>query len=205
MTVCDLDQPSFSYGSNSETQTNSDRAKIYARKQNGELLLVRVLSSHCPVESDSSITNIGTLTTDQSLQWLKPYALGTSEHASDALAAIALHEGDAALRLLQKTAREHTLRETRKNAVFWLAQIRLDQSRAFLKDVMLNDNSEQIRRHALFSYAQSKAQDRDSVLISVIENPKFDRDERKNALFWLVQTESSAAINYVSELLQATD
>lgn len=203
-TACDLDRRDFGYGSHDEFSDDNDLVQIYAERKDGVLASARALSPSCPVTSQRTIRDLGIVSNEQSLDWLRPLALGHSQNrGSDALSAIALHAGDDAWQLLRQTASEHPTFAKRKNAVFWLGQVRIDESSALLKDMMRNDESEKMRHHTAFTYAQSDAQDRDAVLIGIVESTDLGHADRKNALFWLVQTESTDAIDYIQALLIA--
>lgn len=91
--------------------------------------------------------------------------------------------------------------ENRKDAVFWMAQVRIVESGSVIRDLMRNDDNADIRQHALFAYSQSGAADRIDALIDIVEDRDLPRDDRKNALFWLAQTESPQAIAYLEHLL----
>jgi HEAT repeat protein len=185
--------------------------------------------------------------------------------ASDALAAIAIHRGSEALRYLSDLADAGPVTEIRKDAIFWLGQVRIGESSGELERLMFRDDNADIRQHAAFSLAQSNAPDRGAALIrqvtmtrtprfarrpgsgsrrpacpraktrsggrsptiatktcvsrrcfalsqlpdernvdalfAVLRNNQLPEDVRKQALFWLAQSDSERAYEYLDGLL----
>ena len=79
-----------------------------------------MLSATCPAEAATPIRDLGNVTQDESARWL----VDLVKQKDDALVALAVNRGNVARDALAGIARNDKRRETRKEAVFWLAQAR---------------------------------------------------------------------------------
>jgi HEAT repeat protein len=157
---------------------------------------IRVLSTSCPVSADSAITDLGPIEADDSVDWLEQFVTAGDDEYSGAIAAIAVHEGRKARSVLLDTAKPGNDEDNREEAIFWMAQVRLDETAADLRKFVFDDKSPDIRKHAAFSYSQSSAPDVVEVLIQQGRDDA-DPDVRSQAWFWLAQSgadESETAI-----------
>jgi len=183
---CNLDGRHGGFSSSHDNPFPSDEIQIYAFMNAGAATKIRVLSSQCPVTSDSAITDLGAVAVDDSVDWLQRRFTPQSGVADESITAVALHAGDKARRLLVATAKSDSDEENRETAIFWLAQARIDETSKDLQEIMFADRSADIRQHAAFSYAQSTAANRAELLIRQgREDP--DAEVRSQAWFWLAQ------------------
>jgi hypothetical protein len=175
--------------------------RIFARVEDGSLTQLRTLGAGCGVESASPWTDLGKVDSVQSLAWL------TGDHACDRalqdqqLVAIAAHAGETGRQALVRMARPSNSLQQREQAIFWMGQLRVEEMRDELIELINSGDSQEIRERAIFSYAQSPADDRLEVLIAVIEDRRKSMDDRKQALFWLAQSDDSAGVDYIQQLL----
>ncbi len=91
-------------------------------------------------------------------------------------------------------------RQTRKAAVFWVAQAAGDAATAGLEGIVDDDTGDrELRKSAVFALSQIK----DSGVPSLIRIARTHRDPviRKQAMFWLGQSEDPRAIALFEELL----
>jgi hypothetical protein len=184
---CNLDGRHGGFSSSGDSPFPSDEVQIYALMSAGAATKIRVLSSQCPVTSDSPITDLGTVATGDSINWLQRYISPHTVVSDEAITAVAMHAGDAARRLLVDTAKTDSSEDNRETAIFWMAQARIKETAADLRKLMFDDPSADIRQHAAFAYSQSTAVDRTAMLI---RQGKEDRDAkvRSQAWFWLAQS-----------------
>ena len=260
---CDLDSSRGGWGSSHDRSESTGQVQLYALVDDGRASRLRALSPRCPVTSATEIRDLGVADVDASVAWLAPYL--ETDLASDAIAGIAAHAGASARDLLVETARAGASGDAREESVFWMAQLRIDETADEIRRLMIDNASPDIRKHAAFAYAQSDADDRAAQLIrqgsndpdaevrseawfwlaeieapeaeraigrairsdadrevreqavfalsqlpegravasltAVIEDAGIDADTRKQALFWLAQTESDAALDYIERLL----
>jgi HEAT repeat protein len=193
---CDLDGRNGVFGSGDDPSTSDSAVQIYALMKGGGVTKIRALSSSCPVVSDSQITDLGLIDPDDSVDWLEQF-IGGKEFGSDALAAVAVHDGAMARTMLTDAAKPDNKSELREEAIFWMAQVRVAETADDIKRYIFADESADIREHAAFAYSQSKASD---VAATLIQQGQTDdnADVRSQAWFWLAQTEaaeSEAAIH----------
>ena len=195
--ACNLDSRNVSY-STDEFPASGGEMQIYVLIESGEANRIRALSPECTVTSRRDIVDLGAIEVDESLAWLKPIATSSKSLRADALAAIAVHEGAAALRFLVDTARTGRTTGLRKDAIFWMSQARIGETAGELEEMMFRDENPEIRKHAAFALAQSSAKNRDDALIRQGREDE-DPEVRSKAWFWLAQTgaaESEEAIQW---------
>ncbi len=204
-TECRLEERNGSWGQvnhgGAPDQPRVDELQLYARFENGALNRLRTLSPSCEVSSDTSWTDLGKVDNVRSVEWLMDQDSLGHPLREDRLMAIAAHAGEASRRELVRVARDPAAGKTRENAIFWMGQLRVEETRDELLALMDEDASRRIREHAIFAYSQSDADDRLEVLIDVIEDRHKDLHDRKQALFWLAQSDDGAGVDYIQRLL----
>ena len=198
---CDLDRRrGFS--------TSSDRVggdvQLYVRMEDGTVADLRALSASCPVTTETPITDLGRLPNDESVNWLTALASSGTDLVSEATVAIAVHAEPEARNWLLETARSGNDTDAREDAIFWMAQVRLQDSERELKRFIHDDDDPEIREHAAFSYAQSGADDIAEVLIRQGRNDE-DADVRSQAWFWLAQTEAPESETAIARAMLEDD
>ena len=194
-TACRLDDRG---NSATHDRTTIDAMRVYARVAAGNVERVRVLSASCPVASDTPVHDIGNVATDDSARWLLTLVSRAGEVAKhddlgeNALAALATHRGDVAQNALVAMARDDGRAETRKKAVFWLAQMRGVAGAEVATSVMFNDKDADVRKHGAFAITQSRSNTiaRD---LTKLGNTDKDADVRAQAWFWLAQAGTAGA------------
>ena len=200
---CDLDSRHHGYGSRAEDDTVS-QLRIYARSVDGKLTQLRSYAPSCKVTSKLPLQDLGLLPVDESLQWLIGKLQPRSKLTGDLLAAIAVHEGAPAEEKLVALAKSDPVKETRKDAIFWLGQVRGESGAARVRPFLLSDPDEDVREHAALSYSQSVAIDKGAVLIG---QAKADPSAkvRSQAWFWLAQTGAPETESAIAAALVAED
>ena len=203
---CDLDGRNQGFSSLHRSSANlaDDVMDIYARMEQGRMSELRAFSPDCPVRSDSAITDLGHLDVSHSLALLQSSALSKKSTSDQRIAVLAVHAGPEAGDILSRMAADTSSKlETRKQSVFWMAQLRFAESREQLLQIIEQEPSAELREHAAFSYSQSDAPDRVEVLIGIIEDRQRDFSDRSNALFWLAESDSREGVDYIQNLLTA--
>jgi hypothetical protein len=205
-TSCKLDGNDSGFGNRDDETT--DTVRIYARTVGGKVDRLRALSASCPVAAATPIHDLGTVAEDDSARWL--IDLGRQAESDpvrrhrvgDAiLAALAIHRGNFARDTLAGMARNDARRETRKQAVFWLAQVRGAAGAEITSSVMFDDQDPDVRKHAAFALGQSKSA---RVAADLIRLGTTDTvgDVRAQAWFWLAQNGAPEAENAISAALR---
>jgi hypothetical protein len=204
--TCKLDGNQDGFGSRDDQTT--DAVRIYARTVGGKVDRLRTLSASCPVEAATAIHDLGTVAQDDSARWLidlgkqadqgnvKRHRIGDT-----VLAALAIHRGNFARDALAGMARSDARKETRKQAVLWLAQVRGAEGADITSSVMFNDQDPDVREHAAFALGQSKSPRVAADLIRLGNTDKVG-DVRAQAWFWLAHTAAPEAENAISAALR---
>lgn len=191
--ACDLDGNHFSFSDDSSNAAIEGEVQVYTLISGGKAIRVRAMSPACPVKSRGPITDFGRVAPAASLGWLKHQV---RDDDSNALPAIAVHRGPEALAFLTDLALHDQDTELREEAVFWLGQVRIAESKATIVELMFGDPDPDMRASAAFALAESVAPDRTELLIRLGREDR-DPEVRGQAWFWLAQTgapESEGAI-----------
>jgi HEAT repeat protein len=93
--------------------------------------------------------------------------------------------------------------EVRQHAAFAVAKSQSPRPAADLMKLVTTDPSAGVREHAIFAMSQLPEEHATNALVAVAENASLARAERKRAVFWLSQSESSAAQAYLEKVLAA--
>ena len=186
---CDLDRRSGGFSSTDDESLAGDGVRVYAQTRSGNVTRIRVLSSQCPVTADTEINDLGIVDTADSVAWLQPFIANGGKLSSDAIAAVAVHDGTGARDVLIETAKSGRRQDDREEAIFWMAQVRVAETATVIKQFIFDDEDADIREHAAFSYSQSDATDITDVLVRQGRNDD-NPDVRSQAWFWLAQTEA---------------
>lgn len=195
---CDLDEDEHFGESRSAADRGGD-VRIYVRVADDRTEDIRALSADCPVSAAEPITDFGRYDVAQSARWLQGQIEGPV--TNEAIAAIALHEGEEALDVLRDTAAPGSARDRREQAIFWMAMVRLEDAAADLERFVFSDPDPEIRQHAAFSYAQSAAADIPDVLARQ-GRTDGDADVRAQAWFWLAENGAASAESAIFEALR---
>ena len=204
--TCNLDGGRNGYGIRHGDAT-TDTVKVYARQSGGKLDRLQVVAAACPVETKTPIQPLGNVSEEDSIRWLVtrakqdvPDAITGEPMGQSALAALAMHRGDAARDALAKFARDPRV-ETRKWSVFWSSMVRGAEGADLASSVMFNDRDAEVREHAAFALAQSKAPRVAPDLIR-LGNTDQASDVRSKAWFWLAHTGAPDAERAISAALR---
>jgi hypothetical protein len=203
---CDLDRRNQGFSSSRRSNANfaNDVMDIYAHMEQGKISDLRAYSPDCLVRTDSNIDDLGHLDASRSLDLLQADGLSKKSLSDQRMAVLAVHAGPEAGEILSRMAADTSSDlETRQQAVFWMAQLRVKESRQQLLTIIRQDPDAELREHAAFSYAQSNAPDRIDVLIEIVEDRQREFSDRSNALFWLAESDSVEGVDYIQKLLTA--
>ena len=192
-TSCDLDRNAHSGGiTRRGGNGRTDEVQIYAKLDQGKAKAIRVFGATCDVTSKNSINNHGAVSATASLDWLSRQMSKERHIAGQALTAIAVHDSEQAQVLLRRATGEDKAIHLRKDAIFWMGQVRARQSINDLTHLMLNDDDDEIREHTVFSVSQSELESRLD-LIERVAREDQNTKVRGQAWFWLAQTEDADA------------
>jgi HEAT repeat protein len=94
--------------------------------------------------------------------------------------------------------------EVRSQAWFWLAQSEVPEAEDAIFKAITQDKHEDVREQAVFALSQLPDERATTALIKVAENQTLSREQRKRALFWLGQSDSSTAQAYLDQVLMGS-
>jgi hypothetical protein len=140
---------------------------------------------------------------DEGLQMTLPFLSAdpdakVREHAAFA---VAQTKKPAAIQALARQGREDTSTQVRGQAWFWLAQTGTADAEATIRSALSAEKSRHVRDQAVFALSQLPEPGNVAALVRVAEDRGMQRDARKQALFWLGQSESDEALRYLDRLL----
>jgi hypothetical protein len=110
---------------------------------------------------------------------------GTSE-AFDRLVEISRNDSDA---------------EQRGNAMFWLAEEFPDKAGKILLESLADEHNEAALEQAVFAIAQLPESQGTGMLLELAQDPSQPRNVRRQALFWLANSDDDEAVAALEELL----
>ena len=120
-----------------------DSVRIYVRIKDGSPTRIRFSNSYCSwtrADEPTEFHDLGIVDNDASVAWLKDQVNADDRVSEDAIAAISAHTGDAAFAALTGLLEDRKQgKETREQALFWLAQSDSDEAFEYL-DALISSN-----------------------------------------------------------------
>jgi len=137
--ICDLDRGHGNYSSSSSIATHSGEIQVYALIEAGKASKISVLSPHCEVVASTEISDLGSVSADDSIDWLRPYITAKSDVASDALAAISRHSGNYAFQVLAEVVESNADYDFREEAIFWMVMSETENAFAYIDRLIMGE------------------------------------------------------------------
>jgi hypothetical protein len=184
---CDLEGKQSTFNAHSDVVDFVEHMQVYVLLDGGTVQKLRTVSAQCPIRARTEITDLGIADVDESVDWLGNLISPRSNLSTQALAAISVHEGEKSSNVLIEVSRHDAEIDNRKDSVFWMSQVRANDTASELKQLMFNDSNPELREHVAFSISQSILPDRADALVQLGRNDK-NSDVRSKAWFWLAQT-----------------
>ena len=122
------------------------------------------------------------------------------EHAAFSLSQSAAPRATADLIRLGNTDRDA---EVRGQAWFWLAHMGVPEAENAIFAALRKEADDEVRERAIVALAQLPDERATKALIAIAEDRSQSREQRKRAVFWLSQSDSDAAQNYLEQVLTA--
>lgn len=91
--------------------------------------------------------------------------------------------------------------EQRGEAMFWLAQAYPQRAKGWLLEVMDSETDEHVLEQAVFAVSQLPEGMGDQVLLDLAQNGQAPRAVRRQAIFWLAQSDNDSSVAALTELL----
>jgi hypothetical protein len=180
-----------------------DVAFVLFRYEQGAVTRIRTFSESCPLDAGGrTIHWLTGVRPADSVAYLATFlgAGATNRIVDSALAALAMHQDNAALDRLVAAAREGTTPHLRGQALFWLAQRAGDKAVGVISEAIARDPETDVKKRAVFALSQLPKNEGVPRLIDVARtnsNPAV----RKQAIFWLGQSRDPRALAFFQEIL----
>lgn len=135
---------------------------------------------------------------------IEPLLTGDPDPKMREHAAFAVSQSGVARRgdLLLRQAKDDEAESVRSQAWFWLAQSGDARTEDEVRAALRREASEAVRQQAIFALSQLPGGRGVPALIAVIEDRGLPMEDRKQALFWLGQSESDSALAYLDRVLR---
>jgi HEAT repeat protein len=112
-----------------------------------------------------------------------------------------LLRGESGVRITSGALVNDSSPEVRGHAAFWLAHTGAARAEDALFMASRQDRDDHVREEAIFALSQLPDERATAALIRAAEDQSLAREQRKRALFWLAQSQSSGALAYLDEVL----
>ena len=91
--------------------------------------------------------------------------------------------------------------EQRGQAMFWLAEEYPQQAQPWLLEVINSEQDEDVLEQAVFAISQLPGTSGDQLLIDLAKNNQAPRTVRRQAIFWLANSDNDSSVAALTELL----
>ncbi len=183
----------------------SDDLFVLVRIEDRKVDSIRVSPAHCSLDLGGLTLHWLTgVSAAGSLDWLATLTAGASARRLEnrAITAIALHGDPGVTERLIALARDGQERAVRSSALFWLSQRAGDRAARTISEAIDRDPDTAVKRQAVFALSLLPPRDGVPRLIDVARTNK-NPAVRKQAMFWLGQSEDPRALAFFEEVLRA--
>lgn len=115
--------------------------------------------------------------------------------------ALAQNHSPGAADLLFEIARTDPDPEQRGQAMFWLAQEYPGKAQDWLLEVVRSERDDEVLEQAVFAISQLPDDDGDKVLLDLARDAAAPKAVRRQAIFWLAQSDNDDSIAALTDLL----
>ena len=177
--------------------------RLVLEKRDGEIVALRFVVGGRWRPAGSGVTDLGTVPAKEAADYLMSLASTLQGRAGrDAIFPATLADSAVVWPALIRLAKdEDRPRETRKQAVFWLGQAAGDAATSGL-DSLSKDASvdREVQKQVVFALSQRPKDEGIPILIRVAKTHR-DPEVRRDAMFWLSQSNDPRAIALFEEVL----
>jgi hypothetical protein len=204
---CRLEQQRVDPATNSPVQgpirlEPATTVMVLVRVQANEIRRVRSVSGDCQVDAGGlAVYWLGDVSPAQSVEFLTTLLRdATRENSEGALSAIALHRDSAAAAAILDLAKNGSSR-MRQRALFWIAQRAEAHAGAIITQAIENDRDAGVKKSAVFALSRLPRDEGVPLLIKLARS-HTDPVVRKQAMFWLGQSNDPRALTFFEEVLR---
>ncbi|HEY5776683.1 MAG TPA: hypothetical protein VIS57_11395 [Xanthomonadales bacterium] len=115
--------------------------------------------------------------------------------------ALAQNNTPEAAQLLFEISKADPDAEQRGQAMFWLAQEYPQQAQAWLLELIATEQDEDVLEQAVFAVSQLPKGNGDKILLDLAKNAQASRTVRRQAIFWLAQSDNESGVDALTALL----
>ena len=201
---------SFSMRDGSERLSSLDEetAVVLLRADNGRIGRIRVLSRGCGIDAGGrTLTWLEGVRPAESLGLLASLVGGGGDEdghdsvGDTAMMAIAVHAAPEADGVLERFVATSQPVRVRKQAAFWMGQMRGRRGYEVLSRLVREDPSDEVREHGVFALSQSPVPEAVDAMIRVAREDASTH-VRGQALFWLGQKAGGKAVSAISRAIE---
>jgi HEAT repeat protein len=181
---------------------------VLFRAEQGRLDRIRTYSSGCALDAGGlDVVWLTDVRTAESVRLLRSLASSATSEEQDrrvedpALAALAFHADPSALDALIALARQDASAHVRGQALFWLAQRAGSKVAGVITRAIEDDPETDVKKRAVFALSQLP---HDEGVPLLIDTARKNRNPavRKQAMFWLGQSNDPRALAFFEEVLK---
>ena len=206
---CSLTEEDRGWGTSDRTRDPAAprELRVLAEIADGRPVRLVAVGLACPIDGGSRrLVELTGVEPERSLDLLERWSEdATADRVREsALAAIAYHAAPSAAERLARLGRldrqsgHPGRRDLRTQALFWLAQTQDPRAAGWIRDVIASDPDRHVREDAVFALAQLDG----SVPLLVRLLHETERpDVRRQALFWLAQSDDPRALDELDAIL----
>jgi HEAT repeat protein len=148
---------------------------------------------------------LGNVDNSESLKFLEDRLEKSSGNIQGSFVfALYIHDHPKVCDKLYGIARGEYSRSVRKNAIFWLGNLKDDKSFNLLKKILKEEKSSPLREQVVFALYLNDTDKAVEELIHIAKNDE-SRKVRKNAVFWLGQKASKECVSALKEMVDGPD
>lgn len=178
---------------------------VLARIERRQVVSLQIVTDDCDVEAGNlPLVWFDAVPADSGITWLNGLvtASTTAERkvVERALMALVWHPAPRALQAVIAAARQDQRAKIRSQALFWLSQRAGQEAVAAITSAM-DDPELEVKKKAVFAISQLPKSEGVPLLIQTART-HANRDVRKQAMFWLGQSEDPRAISFFEEVLR---
>ena len=154
-------------------------------------------------KADTGTTDLGQVSAPEVGAWLLRLAeFGSAKPARAAITAATLTDSiDASATLLRIVKDERQPSDVRANALTWLGDAVGEKVSQTLDSIAYQPGDREVRRQAIFAVSRRPVAEAVPALLKLAESLP-DRELRKTAVFWLVQSKDPRAVAWVEKRLR---
>ncbi len=199
----------FNTNGDDDEGDSPDHVLVLFRVADRNVGKIRVFTDDCELDAGGlTVYWLSDVKAGESIDLLDSFVSGAGEStkagrrkSESAIAAIALHADPGADRTLEKFVDSSRPEEVRKDAAFWLGNLRGQNGYELLRRLVRDDPSDKVREHGTFALHVSKVPEAVNAMIDAARNDKSVR-VRGQALFWLSQKAGEKAAKAISDAIE---